>query len=112
MQEYLEMNGAEVMTARNGHEGLELAIHGPDIIITDLAMPVMSGYEFLMALKDNRSTAQIPAIALTGHALDSYRKGAFEAGCHNFLVKPVKLSDLVREILDVLGDTENSSIFP
>lgn len=104
IQELLELNGAEVMAARNGREGLELAQRRPDLIITDLAMPVMTGYEMLAALKNDRAMAEIPVIALTGHALDSYRNAAFEAGCHNFLVKPLTSAVFLKEVFDVLTD--------
>ena len=112
MQELLEIFGAEVMTAENGLEGLKRAVRRPDLIITDLAMPVMTGYEFLRALKDDRATAQIPVIALTAHAMDSYRIAAFEAGCHNFLVKPVESEALLREIVEVLDDAATLQKLP
>ncbi|MEO8394044.1 MAG: response regulator [Chloroflexota bacterium] len=112
MQEALEWSGAEVIIAYDGLEGLEKAALHPDVIVSDLAMPVMTGYELLQALKDNRATAQIPVIVLTAHATDSYRIAAFEAGSHNFLVKPVSITTLVNEILSVLQDTEYALKLP
>ena len=112
MQEVLELSGAEVITATNGLEGLEKAARHPDVIVTDLAMPVMTGYELLHALKDNRATAQIPVIVLTAHATDTYRLDAFAAGSCSFLVKPVPMTTLMKEILSVLQDAQFSQKEP
>jgi CheY-like chemotaxis protein len=104
IKDLLELNGAEVITAYNGQEGLEMIKHRPHVIITDLAMPVMSGYEMLAALKNDRATAEIPVIALTAHVTDNYRIAAFEAGCHNFLVKPFTMKALVNQVLTLIRD--------
>lgn len=106
LQEFLGLSGAEVLIALGGHQGLEMARRRPDIIITDLAMPEMTGYELIMALKDDRATVDIPVIALTGHVFENFRVAAFEAGCQNFLVKPVHMELLVKEIQDLLGKTQ------
>jgi CheY-like chemotaxis protein len=103
IKDLLELNGAEVITACNGQEGLEMMKHRPNLIITDLAMPVMTGYEMLAVLKNDRATAEIPVIALTAHVTEDYRLAAFEAGCHNFLVKPFTVKTLVNQVLAVIG---------
>jgi two-component system, cell cycle response regulator DivK len=109
LQELLEMNGAEVIIAENGLKGLKQVERRPDIIITDLAMPVMTGVELLNVLKENSETANIPVIVLSAHAMESHKAIAFEAGCHSFLVKPISMQALLGEILNVAEDIKSTS---
>jgi CheY-like chemotaxis protein len=102
-QEILEMSGAKVITAQNGSEGLEMMNQHPDLIIADIAMPVMNGYELLDALKGDPKTAEIPVIVLTGHVLESYRTAAFAAGAYYFLIKPVISVSLLEMVSEALG---------
>jgi two-component system cell cycle response regulator DivK len=97
--EYLEYSGYDVIQASNGMEALERAIEDqPDIILMDLSLPVMDGWEATRRLKANQSTSAIPVVALTGHALTGSFEGARKAGCDAFLTKPCLPEDLVREI--------------
>lgn len=109
LQELLELNGAEVIIAQNGLKGLEQIERRPDIIITDLAMPVMTGIELLDALKGDSGTAHIPVIVLSAHAMESHKAIALEAGCHSFLVKPITMRELLDEILRVIEDVKIGS---
>ena len=101
--EYLEFSGFEVVQAANGIEALQRAIEsGPDIILMDLSLPVMDGWEATRRLKADERTADIPVVALTGHALAGISEGAKKAGCDAFVTKPCLPEDLVIEIRKVL----------
>src|SRR5438552_926099 len=101
--EYLEFCGFEVVEASNGMEALERAAEAaPDIILMDLSLPVMDGWEATRRLKADKRTASIPVVALTGHALAGISEGARNAGCDAFVTKPCLPEDLVKEIRKVL----------
>jgi CheY-like chemotaxis protein len=97
--EYLELSGFEVVQASDGMEALRLAIEAvPDIIVMDLSLPVMDGWEATRRLKADGRTAGVPVVALTGHALAGISDGARRAGCDAFVTKPCLPEDLVAEI--------------
>src|SRR5438445_2271807 len=101
--EYLSFAGYEVIEARNGKEAIDAAQERlPDIIIMDLSLPVMDGWEATRRLKASDRTRGIPVVALTGHALAGHSKGAKEAGCDSFLAKPCLPDQLVAEIKRML----------
>ena len=101
--EYLEYAGYDVIQASNGLEALQRAFEDqPDIILMDLSLPVMDGWEATRRLKANQRTASIPVVALTGHALAGISEGAQRAGCDAFVTKPCLPEDLVIEIKRVL----------
>jgi two-component system, cell cycle response regulator DivK len=101
--EYLTFAGYEVIEAKNGIEAIEAAHQRmPDIIIMDLSLPVMDGWEATRRLKADERTRRIPVVALTGHALAGHSKGAKEAGCDSFLAKPCLPDQLVAEIRRML----------
>jgi CheY-like chemotaxis protein len=103
--EYLQFSGFEVVEAANGIEALQRAADtAPDIILMDLSLPVMDGWEATRRLKADGRTADIPVVALTGHALAGISEGARQAGCDAFVTKPCLPEDLVREIRKVLDD--------
>src|SRR5476649_564595 len=92
-----------VIEAKNGKEAIEAAQEKqPDIIIMDLSLPVMDGWEATRRLKADERTKKIPVVALTGHALAGISEGAKKAGCDAFVTKPCLPEDLVREIRKVL----------
>lgn len=102
---YLEFAGFDVIGAANGMEALERAdTQVPDIILMDLSLPVMDGWETTRRLKANARTAAIPVVALTGHALAAVVQGAKQAGCDGFVTKPCLPEDLVKEIRKRLGE--------
>jgi CheY-like chemotaxis protein len=108
--EYLEYSGFEVIAAGNGMEALERAVdERPDIILMDLSLPVMDGWEATRRLKSDARTAKIPVVALTGHALAGYSEGARQAGCDAFVTKPCLPEDLVKEIRKILEQSEPDS---
>jgi two-component system cell cycle response regulator DivK len=101
--EYLEFSGFEVVGAGNGMEAIERAVDSsPDIILMDLSLPVMDGWEATRRLKADKRTASIPIVALTGHALAGISEGARRAGCDAFVTKPCLPEDLVKEIRKIL----------
>src|ERR1043166_4555492 len=80
--EYLDFSGFEVIEASNGMEALQRAADAqPDIVLMDLSLPVMDGWEATRRLKADKRTEHIPVVALTGHALAGISEGAKRAGC-------------------------------
>ena len=108
--EYLQYSGFDVIEAGNGIEALERAADSaPDIILMDLSLPVMDGWEATRRLKADKATADIPIVALTGHALAGILEGAKQAGCDSFVTKPCLPEDLVKEIQRVLDSPASSA---
>ena len=104
--EYLVFSGFRVIQAANGKEALDQAFaNRPDIIIMDLSLPVMDGWEATRRLKADRRTHEIPVVALTGHAMQGHSKGAIDAGCDSFVAKPCLPDQLVAEIRKMLSTT-------
>jgi two-component system, cell cycle response regulator DivK len=103
---YLQFSGYRVAEATNGLEAIETAIQlMPDIILMDLALPKVDGWEATKRLKSDPRTKHIPIVALTGHALAGFAEGAREAGCDAFVTKPCLPDALVAEIRRMLGRT-------
>jgi two-component system cell cycle response regulator DivK len=101
--EYLQFSGFDVVEASNGMEALQQArSEAPDIILMDLSLPVMDGWEATRRLKADSRTASIPVVALTGHALAGTLEGARQAGCDAFVTKPCLPEDLVAQIRRLL----------
>ena len=100
---YLEFSGYRVAEATNGVEAIEKALDlMPDIILMDLALPKMDGWEATRRLKMDERTSHIPIVALTGHALAGHAEGARQAGCDSFVTKPCLPDALVAEIRRML----------
>jgi two-component system cell cycle response regulator DivK len=101
--EYLEFSGYEVIGAGNGLEALQRAVdESPDIILMDLSLPVMDGWEATRRLKADAATKDIIVIALTAHAMTPDEAIARRAGCDGFIAKPfdiVSVGDAVGELL-------------
>ena len=102
--EYLEYRGFRVATAADGLEAIEKAFElRPDVILMDLSLPGIDGWEATRRLKGDARTRDILVLALTGHALEGAEQGAKAAGCDAFLTKPCLPEDLCREINRMLG---------
>ena len=102
--EYLRFSGYDVVEAANGFEAIEQAVaETPDIILMDLALPKMDGWEATRRLKADTRTKEIPIVALTGHALAGHADSAHKAGCDSFVTKPCLPDALVAEIQKMLG---------
>ena len=107
--EYLRFCGFRVAEARNGNEALEQAFTlMPDLILMDLSLPGMDGWEATRQLKADERTRNIPVVALTGHALAGASEGARRAGCDSFVTKPCLPDDLVVEVRRMLGSAKNA----
>jgi CheY-like chemotaxis protein len=101
---YLSFSGYRVAEATNGVEAIERTLElMPDIILMDLALPRMDGWEATRRLKLDQRTRHIPIVALTGHALAGHAEGARLAGCDAFVTKPCLPDALVAEIQRMLA---------
>ncbi len=100
---YLKFSGYRVAEATTGIEAIDKTLElMPDIILMDLALPKMDGWEATRRLKMDERTRHIPIVALTGHALAGHAEGARQAGCDAFVIKPCLPDALVAEIKRVL----------
>src|SRR6476659_338496 len=100
---YLQFSGYRVAEASNGLEAIEKTLELlPDIILMDLALPKMDGWEATRRLKTDERTKHIPIVALTGHALAGFADGARAAGCDAFVTKPCLPDALVAEVKRLL----------
>ena len=107
---YLQFSGYRVAEATNGLEAIEQAMELlPDIILMDLALPKMDGWEATRRLKLDEKTRHIPIVALTGHALAGHAEGARQAGCDSFVTKPCLPDALVAEIRRMLAAREQGT---
>jgi CheY-like chemotaxis protein len=96
--------GFEVRLAKDGEEGLRMAQEDPpDIVLMDMSLPVMTGWQATQVLKKNDATAHIPVIALTAHAMAEDRQKALDAGCDDYDTKPVDLTRLLGKIEALTG---------
>jgi CheY-like chemotaxis protein len=103
LQTRLERQGFDVLIARDGASCIEIAnAEYPDLILMDLGLPVMDGWEAARRLKSDDATRHIPVIALSAHAMSTDRTQALEAGCDDYDVKPVELARLLRKIRALL----------
>lgn len=99
----LTRNGFEMVMAVNGQQGLDLASsENPDLILLDMSLPVLDGWEAARRLKADAATAKIPVIALTAHAMVQDKEKALAAGCDDFDTKPVELPRLLEKINTLL----------
>ena len=108
--EYLQFSGFRVAEARNGNEAVAQAFSlRPDLILMDLSLPGMDGWEATRVLKADDRTKHIPVVALTGHALAGASEGARRAGCDSFVTKPCLPDDLVVEVRRMLDTVKTVS---
>jgi two-component system cell cycle response regulator DivK len=98
IHDLLAVSGYEILEAANGLQGIELAISDmPDLIVIDIQMPVMNGYDAIKALRRNPAVAGIPIIAITALAMVGDREKVLEAGADEYLSKPID-TRLFREL--------------
>jgi two-component system cell cycle response regulator DivK len=102
-REHLQFSGFDVVDAANGVEALLRARDAaPDIIVMDLSLPLMDGWDATRLIKSDSLTADIPVVGLSGHTSEGTAEGAKKAGCDAFLTKPCLPEDLVKEIRKAL----------
>jgi CheY-like chemotaxis protein len=106
----LEMlGGFEIVVAENGEIGCQKAVaEMPDVILMDLDLPVVDGWQATRRLKANQKTQKIPIIALTAHAMTGSREKALAAGCDDFDTKPIDFDRLMQKINFVLAKKRSS----
>jgi two-component system cell cycle response regulator DivK len=101
--------GYEVVIAVDGESGLTLAgTEAPNLILMDMSLPILDGWEATRRLKAHPSTRDIPVIALTAHAMSSDRDKAIEAGCDDYDTKPVELPRLLEKIEALMAKTSGT----
>ncbi len=97
--------GYEIFMAIDGESSLELVLSNkPDLILMDMSLPVMDGWEATRRIKSHPDTKGIPVIALTAHAMGEDRQKALEAGCDDYDTKPIEFSRLLLKIATHLGE--------
>jgi CheY-like chemotaxis protein len=104
LSRHLRRKGFEVLVAADGRQGLEAAQAGaPDLILMDMSLPVLDGWEATRQLKGDPRTRHIPVIALTAHAMSGDREKALAAGCDEYDTKPIEFARLFGKIQAFLG---------
>jgi CheY-like chemotaxis protein len=102
----LARRGYEVVMAFDGEQGVAMAqAEKPDLILMDMSLPVIDGWEATRRVKANETTKTIPVIALTAHAMSDDREKAMEAGCDEYDTKPIDLERLLTKIQTLLPTT-------
>lgn len=102
----LERKGYDVVLAVDGESGVEMALsESPDLILMDMSLPVLDGWEATRRLKAAAETQQIPVIALTAHAMSGDREKAIEAGCDDYDTKPIEMARLLGKMTALLPDS-------
>jgi len=101
----LTKKGYEILMAVDGESGVELALSlKPDLILMDMSLPIMDGWEATRRIKAHPDSGDIPVIALTAHAMEDDRQRALEAGCDDYDTKPIELTRLLLKIAELLGE--------
>ena len=104
----LKKKGFEVLVAEDGQQGVEMALSElPDLILMDLSLPIMDGWEATKNIKANEKGKNIPIIALSAHAMEEHKKSAMKAGCNDYDTKPVDLKRLMSKISQFLKIPES-----
>jgi CheY-like chemotaxis protein len=105
----LSRRGYVVVFAMDGQQGVEMArSEKPDIILMDMSLPVMDGWEATRRIKSDGAMRNAPVIGLTAHAMSGDREKALKAGCDDYDTKPVELDRLIEKIERLLGERQNS----
>ena len=101
----LMRKGFEIVMAEDGQKGVDMSIsENPDLILMDLSLPVMDGWEATSTIKNAEETKEIPIIVLTAHAMAGDREKALEAGADEYDTKPIEFKRLLGKIKDFLND--------
>ncbi|MAU10770.1 MAG: two-component system response regulator [Anaerolineaceae bacterium] len=104
----LQKRGFEILTTQDGASAVELAlIEQPDLILMDLSLPVMDGWEATSRIKADPRTKSIPIIALTAHAVAGDREKGLAAGCDEYETKPVNFASLTSKMRQLLNPTSS-----
>jgi two-component system cell cycle response regulator DivK len=110
VRDVLKHHGYRTIDARSAEDALELVSdRTPDLILMDIELPGMSGFDALKELRKDHETAGIPVCALTAFAMSDDRKQCFEAGFDGYLVKPIDIAAFPVQVRDLLGDTSGGA---
>ena len=97
--------GYTVLIAEDGQKAVEMAAsEAPDLILMDMSLPIMDGWEATRRIRAEPATSGIPVIALTAHAMQGDREKALEAGCDDYDTKPIELTRLLEKIESLVGN--------
>jgi two-component system, cell cycle response regulator DivK len=100
----LAKRGYDIVVAVDGEDALGVARHElPDLVLMDISLPVMDGWETTRQLKGDQRTRHIPVIALTAHALIEDRNRCYEAGCDDYDTKPIEINRLIEKIQNLMN---------
>ena len=106
----LAKKGFEIVIAEDGERGVAMAAsETPDLILMDMSLPVIDGWEATRRIKEGDATGSIPIIALTAHAMETDREKSLQAGCDDYDTKPVELPRLLEKINRLLGPTTEAT---
>ena len=106
----LEHCGYSVSEALNGAEAVEYARrHKPDLILMDIQLPVLDGYQAILAIREFASLEEIPAMAVTAYAMIEDEQKAYQSGFNSYMTKPVQLSYFRKEVARLLADSGDVS---
>lgn len=106
---YLEFQGYTVLIAGDGASAVQLGRTAtPDLILMDISLPVIDGWEATKRLKQSSDTTHIPIIALTAHAMAADRQTSFEAGCNDYEPKPIDFGRLLEKMRRLLNQERNA----
>jgi two-component system cell cycle response regulator DivK len=105
LKTWLELEGdLDIIVATDGEQGVQIATRdAPDLVLMDLFLPVIDGYEAIRLLKQNPATRRIPVIALSAHTMAEDRAKAYAAGCDDFETKPIVFARLLSKIRRLLA---------
>ena len=102
--------GFDVVIAVDGGQGADMAVsESPDLILLDMSLPIMSGWDVAQKLKADSATRNIPIIALTAHAMGGDREKALDAGCNEYETKPVEVKRLLEKMNHFLEETDSTA---
>lgn len=105
----LEQRGFDIVIAVDGQEGVGLAIQEkPELVLMDMSLPVMDGWEATRRIKATRETRHIPVLGLSSHAMPGDRERALKAGCDDYDTKPVELDRLLAKIETLLRSRQEA----
>lgn len=103
----LKRRGYEIIDATDGEQAVRLATsHVPDLILMDINLPGMDGWEATKRIRENQATAAIPIIALTAHAMSGDRERTINAGCNEYETKPVNFEGLIGKMENLLASAK------
>lgn len=106
LSRHLKRVGFDIISAWNGEEGVRMAgVNSPDLILMDINLPVMDGWEATRLLKGAEDTKHIPIIAVTAHAMAGDRDKIIRAGCDDYIAKPVDIDALLHKIDNLIGES-------